>query len=707
MIHLLVNQIWLHNQSRFRILFIHNDIEEIIWIKVDDQNSLPESSDLEEFIMLQKKGAVTLDETIEELGDPSLLKKKSLVKWKIHCEIIESIQSEEPQIYLNQYFNNRCSEIAKSLEVSRMLPRRVILRYWKGGKNKLALLPKLNNSGGKGKERKISSKKRGRPNSFTKNDTNVDEKLEKILQQGFKIYYLEGGQASLETAFESFLEAKYYNEVKKGQQELIPSITQFRYWGEKKYPANERKRKKAGLKNFNKDFRNQTESSLINVTGPGSLFQIDSTNSDIELVSSNDRSVPIGSPTLYFVTDVFSRMIVGVLVTLDQPSYYTAARAIYNTIIDKEQFFNEARLTEISEFRITNEDWPCNYIPDAIVADRAELIGHQSNNLINDLGITLENTASYRADLKGLVESHFDALHKRIRGIQKNIGMKSTDHKQRGVRDARKDAILTMKEYYIAVLSEVLVYNNSKVLESYPLDAQIVNDIPSVTPIKLWKWGIQNASGQLRLNNIPGLKQRLLPRKGGKINKKGLRFNKLWYNFSDNKKLLERQILLQNRTEIVEVLYDPFDLRKTYIYYDSEMIECELSKSRNPIAIELNEWEYLTHLTLVKRAQYEDKEEHQLRAIDSIKLMKEIFSSAKKQKAKKKTNALKPTKIRENKKIEAALNRRMSAENPSDDKSKKEVKVIKMEPKSDKETKKNKNQDMNFFRNLMTDEENS
>lgn len=702
---LLVNQIWQLKNKCYRILYIDREIEEIFWINSDDCNSLPESIGFEEFNQLKKNDYFNLLDSSDEYGDPSTYKAKSLDKWNTYCKIVDLAKSEEPQIYLNSYFNRRCSEIASQLGVSRMLPRRVFLKYWKGGKVNLALLPKLNNSGGKGKERRPSTKKRGRPNTFTKNNINVDDKLKVLLQAGFKKFYLDIEHASLETAYENFLQSKYYQETLNREHSLIPSSTQFRYWGEKKYPAHERKKRKLGLKIFNKDIRTRTESSLINITGPGSVYQIDSTKADIELVSSIDRSIPVGSPTLYFVSDVFSRMIVGVLVTLDEPSYYTAARALYNAIVPKEQFFKEERLNEISAFQIKNEDWPCNYIPDAIVADRAELLGHQSNNIIQDLGITIENTAAYRADLKGVVENHFRVLHTRIKGVDKNFGMKGLNHKQRGVRDARKDAVLNLKEYYIAILSEVLVYNSSKVLDAYPFDEQLILDIPSPTPLKLWNWGIKNASGKLRPNNIPELKQRLLPRKNGKINKNGLRFNKLWYNIASNGKILNKQILLQNKALVVEVLYDPFDLRKVYIYHDSELVECALSKSRNPIGIELNEWEFDAHLTVTKKAQYENQLEHKSKAVESLSRVKEILNNAKKKKLKKKTNSLKPSKIRENKRLERNVTRQESTSKsyPKVAESTKEVKVIKLEPSKDQEELK-QNEKLDFFRKLMKDE---
>lgn len=52
------------------------------------------------------------------------------------------------------------------------------------------------------------------------------------------------------------------------------------------------------------------------VLGPGSRYEIDATIADIYLVSDSDRACIVGRPTIYFVVDVFSRMVVGFILVL-------------------------------------------------------------------------------------------------------------------------------------------------------------------------------------------------------------------------------------------------------------------------------------------------------------------------------------------------------------------------------------------------------
>ena len=58
-------------------------------------------------------------------------------------------------------------------------------------------------------------------------------------------------------------------------------------------------------------------------------------------------------------------------------------------------------------YEITSDEWPCIGLPDAILADRGELLGHQIEALEHSFSIRIENTAPYRGDLKPIVERYF------------------------------------------------------------------------------------------------------------------------------------------------------------------------------------------------------------------------------------------------------------------------------------------------------------
>jgi hypothetical protein len=483
---------------------------------------------------------------------------------------------------------------------------------------------------------------------------------------------------------------------------------QFRKVGEAKFGVEERLMAKRSRKIYNKDLRITSESSKINVNGPGFLWQIDSTKADIELVSQmNERTIPIGSPTLYFVTDVFSHAIVGVLVTLEEPSFFTAAQAIYNAIQDKETVINEANL-RVPGFNFNKSDWNISGLPQAIVADRAEFLKHKSNNIIRDLGISIENTPPYRADLKGIVENHFNVLHTKIRGADSRFGMKSTDHKQRGVRDARLDACLTLNEYYVLIIQSVITYNNTKLIEHYPKDKDMVRDKVTAVPQKLLEWGIENRSGLLRSFQQENLRIKFLPIERGALTKDGLKFKNGWYNLPIGHELESKMVLTQDKRIYFDVYFNPLDLNEVYLKNENKIITAQLSESRSPQHADLNIWELQVQQEGEKFAEHNQKEVNRAANIKTAQFTRRIIDNAREQQSgKKKAKNLKANNIRENRKDEkTVLNqlalRHIESSIESNNTSKKLGKVVPLNNAENDKPKSNSKAD--FFRKLMEDE---
>src|SRR5690606_15397502 len=111
----------------------------------------------------------------------------------------------------------------------------------------------------------------------------------------------------------------------------IPSFDQFQYWSNKDHLRLEIKRKRMGAKRYDKDMRGLLGTSNAQVIGPGSRYQIDATIADVYLVSRLDPSLIVGRPVVYVVIDVFSRLITGIYIGLEGPSWVSAMMALANT----------------------------------------------------------------------------------------------------------------------------------------------------------------------------------------------------------------------------------------------------------------------------------------------------------------------------------------------------------------------------------------
>ncbi len=99
----------------------------------------------------------------------------------------------------------------------------------------------------------------------------------------------------------------------------VPTLAQF----EKVYYSStdiiEAKRDR-DPRRFALNYRPLVGTATAETWGPGSRFLIDATLADIYLVSRDNRSRIVGRPVIYVVIDVWSRLIVGLYVAIEDAS---------------------------------------------------------------------------------------------------------------------------------------------------------------------------------------------------------------------------------------------------------------------------------------------------------------------------------------------------------------------------------------------------
>ena len=195
-------------------------------------------------------------------------------------------------------------------------------------------MPDYDKSGGRGKKRTASGKKLGRPRSIAPGTgAIVDTSVERMFRIVLDRHYLTEKNHSLPYAhrrFEDMFETAHPDVPK----ENFPTVAQLRYFYEREYVRPERIRLRANKIEYQKDIRPLQGTATSGVHGPGARYEIDATIADIYLLSA-DRQKIIGRPTLYVVVDVYSRLIAGFYVGLENPSYVTAMLALVNAMIDK------------------------------------------------------------------------------------------------------------------------------------------------------------------------------------------------------------------------------------------------------------------------------------------------------------------------------------------------------------------------------------
>lgn len=439
-------------------------------------------------------------------------------------------------------------------------------RYWQGGMTPNALLPLFHFCGkpGPGKKRTVGSAKLGRPRLLAKlkgahPGINIGPDEAEKLKKGYRLFYKkapEDGGLSLKEAFEKTLQKYFRCGFERRNGVLVPvvppdderpTIDQFLYWGRKEEDFKDTQIRRQGKRRFNLRSRAVLGDATLLAFGPGSLFQVDSTPCDVWVVSALDRSRRVGKPILYSVVDTFSHMIAGFHVGFEDSSFFAAGLALENATADKVDFCAQFGIT------ISSEEWPNFGLPEAILADRGELEGHGATNLVNSLGIRVDNTSPYRADLKPIVERTFRSLNDLL--VHKLPGAVRKP-KERGERDPRLDAVLTIGELRTLLIHAILQHNGRRI-EEYRLQKDMVADQVQPRPERLWDWGIRNRSGHLRTADPDIVRSNLLPADKATVTHRGIKFRGLHYTCDRAVKERWYEKARASRTSQRDVAYDP------------------------------------------------------------------------------------------------------------------------------------------------------
>lgn len=560
-----------------RVLWIDQAGDYVAVINISNHSELPVIKTKQELEEALNDG-LAIKRTVDPYAFLSMPDSGFLNKHKPRMEkawrIIQALVDDEPDIYFPEKRGPLVRAVAEKFSVTSKEIYKYLKRYWKSGKIKYALLPEYKNCGAPGRERSIEGAnsqrpKRGRPPALLAVDpehigVNVDEDIKKIFEVAYRLYYLTPQKNTLKRAYEMMIE-KYFNcgfETKDGTsipiippQSELPTFGQFRYWSEKKMSISQTLIKREGLRKYNLTRREILGTSTQMAFGPGSIFQIDATIADVYLVSSLNRNWIIGRPVIYFVVDVFSRMVVGLYVGLEGPSWLSGMMAMAQATTDKVSFCSKY------DIEISAEIWPCTYLPVSVLGDNGEFKSINSDNLPSELGVTLANCPSYRADWKGIVEQMFNRANEKVihwvPGAVRKV--------ERGDRDYRLDATLDLHQFTKLIIYNLLDYNMNHRISDYPMEIDMISDDVEPIPLELWNWGIVNRSGHLREKSSEIIKLNLMPKETAVVTAKGLRFKGLYY--STDRAMREDWYVRarKNGTWSVPVSYDPRCLEVIYI----------------------------------------------------------------------------------------------------------------------------------------------
>jgi transposase InsO family protein len=475
----------------------------------------------------------------EESLSPARRKKSSK-----RFEIIRPLVNDLESVLMNGYGEKLFQQVIDESGCSRQSVYDYFYAYLRMGQRINGLAFPVGKNASRTVKQRVIRVKQGRANIIMAKGKVIDDiDIKHFLIA--KRWYVKRGGPSILKAFEDMLNKYYFAErIKNSPLEIEqtgelfsvillpanqrPTYDQFYYWLNKQFQGNISLRDKTRQNHIEnqKDNTGRRGDAYMHVIAPGQVFEVDETPFPEELVSVFDptRSTKIGKGTLYFIIDVFSKLIVGLYITTENPSYNTVKQAIFNAATEKQRLFDELNLNLNAKY------WPQMGVAQTYFVDKAEFYNKLSEGPITDLPITVKFSRSGRGDDKPNIEQLFHVFQSHFEGV-------SPAHQTKSQQDiasqiARKKAALTISELYAIAIVYIFYHNNHRVLKNYPMELDMVRDNVAPIPSQLWAWGLANRPGYLL--NLPAdeLHMKLLEKGTVTVHRHGLYLKEksLWYN---------------------------------------------------------------------------------------------------------------------------------------------------------------------------------
>lgn len=305
---------------------------------------------------------------------------------------------------------------------------------------------------------------------------------------------------------------------------LCPSLDIFTYYFKKDREYILDLVASLGRKQFDKNFRGATGSSIATVFGPLCRVEIDFTIGSNLLVSSFRRSQILGKPVVGVAYDVYSSAVLGIIVTWERASEMQVRLLLENVMSRKVAFCEKYNVS------ITEEQWPVHFIPSHLVFDRGSESKYSiGDDMVQEFGFTWENLATGRPDLKPSVESNFAKMER----FAKSRPGWEPQYWKRGDPKPEGETVLTKAEYTEILIMDILLHN-SVPLEGRYVPAEALKVKATWTPNELLNFGVRHV-GKFREEPDPVvLRRRILPPQKAKVVKKrGIVYRGLDYEHPD------------------------------------------------------------------------------------------------------------------------------------------------------------------------------
>jgi hypothetical protein len=493
-------------------------------------------SDLAEGLLVRvadPKPVVNLAEVTE--AEATLIERR----WAL----VQRIKGCGTQIYDRKFRGQLAADLARQKIASKPFFYSVLRQYLQDGPGKQALAASLVNCGAPGKERVPveGARKPGRPRRVNKGLLLTAEHRRHMFL-AFTVKPKAFARVRLEHRYFWMLSRYYFEHIRilpsdtpdatstsddaQNAEEVVPpykivnpdsvpTLEVFRYHYNKLYGKATRALRRLGQRRYDLANKPQRTGTMTEVAAVGDRYYIDATVLDVYVVSRFNRSRIVGRPTLYLVVDQLSRLIVGMHLGLEPPSFVGSMLALYNCSVDKVAFCARYGV------KIAADEWPTGGIPVRLMGDRGEGISLKNDPLTAGFGIDLETARPYAGEAKGVGERAFHTLQATFGNFIP--GYVDKEFIGRDAEPAALQAALDIVEITATVIRSILL-SNTHVIRGYEASPeQFAAGVPSV-PIDIWRWCVREHRHSFQEKDLNYLKQFLWPRITLKTMRKALQF---------------------------------------------------------------------------------------------------------------------------------------------------------------------------------------
>ncbi len=564
---------------KYRVISIVE--EELTLCKMECKSLELMNYNLSTILTMISIGEMTIEKDDYEVVDIDSLSETA----KINYERKRNMMNEVVKLYFPSFIDlgsKKQKPELKAIMNKYQCPKstfwRVCTTYFQSGMRTSALIDKKTLGLNKGKKYNYKSKPGKRGEFVGTSQIFLDEKIIALFEEAL-CDFKSGRHKTLKSAFTKMSMLHFSKtEIVNGVPAIVllpqserPTMGQFYYYAEKHISMEEKDRIKTSAMEQRNNKRLLLSDVLDGVYGPGDMVEIDACEADVSLVSTFDSNKTVGRPIVYFMVDVYTRIILAVSVAFDNNSVLGVTNLFLNLADDKKEYCARYGMGFDNETL-----WPSNIIPRRIRVDRgSEFKSKEFNRICNELGIEKQIVPGGSGSLKGVVEQAFHQMHVKQNVHLENYGLIEKRHDS----NHHKEATLNIEQYTKMVINFVLTHNQ-QYFETYPLTRDMMEKRIKPIPALLWQYGVKKYGQPRPIASKEQYLYNLMTPINAKVSRKGIAYKDLWYLAENDPQLSREMFDAGNKKVPFEARMDMRNVGNIYYIRNGKLMKAPLNTRR-------------------------------------------------------------------------------------------------------------------------------